>query len=297
MQTRREFIKQAGALMAAGAFMAPKFTEAAKLNSFGIQLYSLRDIIEKDTKKVLVHLSKCGYKELEAYGLDTGKFFGHSPKEFKKMVEDLGMKNISTHANTGMPVGKHAKDGLDAFAPKWKIAVEAAKEAGLKYINVPYLDEPFRKTEDDVKHTAEIFNKLAEYAKGQGLGFAYHNHDFEFKKAGEKEIYDILLAETDANLVKFEMDIFWVVYAGKDPVSYFEKHPGRFPMWHIKDMDKANHKENTEVGKGAIDFVKLWKHSAKAGLKYNFVEQENGYKPDSLTSAKITADYLKKVNY
>lgn len=297
MQTRRDFIKQAGVLMVAGAFLTPKFSQAAKLNKFGIQLYTLRDVIEKDTKNVLTHLSKDGYKELEAYGVDTGKFFGHAAKEFKKMVDDLGMKTVSTHASMGRPIGKTAKDGLDVCAPKWKKAVEAANEAGLKYINIPYLEDHFRKTEDDVKQTAEIFNKLAEYAKAHGLDFAYHNHDFEFQKVGDKEIYDILLAETDAKLVKFEMDLFWVIYAEKDPIAYFDKHPGRFPMWHIKDMNKTNRKENIDVGKGSIDFIKLWKHSEKAGLKHSFVEQENGYNPDSITSAKNCADYLKTVNY
>jgi sugar phosphate isomerase/epimerase len=292
---RREFLKNAGAL-AASAFMLPQFSEAKTLKKFGLQLYSLRDVIAQDTQNVLKQIASAGYKELEAYGIDSGKFFGVSGKEFKKMCDDLGMKVVGSHAMPGRLADKDVKN-IDEFAPKWKKSVEVALEGGLKYITQPWLEENYRKSADEIKKTAESLNKLGEYAKSQGLEFSYHNHDFEFAELDGQPIYDIMLKNTDAKIVKFEMDLFWVYYAGKDPVAYFNKYPGRFHAFHIKDMSKTEKKVNADVGTGAIDFVSLLKNSGKSGVKYFHVEQETGYNPDSVTSAKNSAAYLKTITF
>lgn len=176
-------------------------------------------------------------------------------------------------------------------------SVATANEAGLAYITFPFWLEQNRKTVDDFKKTAAILNLLGEYAARQGLKFTYHNHDFEFKAVDGVTFYDVLLNETDPKSVNFEMDLYWVVAAGKDPADYFAKHPGRFHQFHLKDMDKADRSKNTEVGKGSIDFAKILKMAPKAGTKHFFVEQENGYASDSLTSAALGAEFLKKLNY
>ena len=292
---RREFIRNAGTL-AASAWLLPHMSEAKTIKNFGIQLYSLRDVIEKDTKNVLTQLAKSGYKELEAYGIDKGTFFGFSGKEFKKMAEDLGMKVIGSHAGPGRVADK-AVANLDEFAPTWKKSVALALEAGLSYITQPWLEEKYRKSADDIKKTAESLNKLGEYAKSQGLAFTYHNHNFEFEKVDGETIYDIMLKNTDPKVANFEMDLYWVYFAGKDPVTYFNAHPGRFKQFHVKDMSKTDDKINGDLGKGKIDFATLFKHAEKSGVKHYFVEQESGYNPDSITSAKNCAAYFKTLNY
>ena len=294
--SRRNFLKTTGTA-AFAALALPHLAEAAKLKSIGIQLYTLRDVIEKDTKNVLSLLAKAGYMELEAYGIDRGTFFGTPASDFKKMVSDLGMKTVGSHAMPAVQFDKNPKDGLDAVVPGWKKSVEIAKEAGLTHITFPYWVDQNRKTADDFKKSAAIMNLLGEYAAQQGLKFTYHNHDFEFKPVEGTSFYDVLLKETDPKFVNFEMDLFWVVAAGKNPADYFAKHPGRFHQFHIKDMDKTDKLKNTEVGKGSIDFAKILKLAPKAGAKHFFVEQENGYSPDSATSAKLSAGFLKKLNY
>ena len=296
MENRREFIKKAGLLSLGAAFFSP-YAEASKVKKFGIQLYSLRDTIAKDTKNILTQLASYGYKELESYGVDSGKFHGFAPAEFKKMVDDLGMKVVSAHASWTRQQDKDVKDGIDVFAPKWKSSVEAAAHAGLKYINVPWTEGHFRKSVDDFKACAEALNKLGEYTVSQGLKFNYHNHAFEFDAIDGVEMMDVLLKECDPKYVNFEFDLYWVVFAGKDPVTYFEKYPGRFPQWHVKDMNKNKKEENADVGSGSIDFARLFKSAKKAGTKSFFVEHETNYNPDPITSAKNSAAYLKSLTY
>ncbi len=293
--TRRDFLKVSGA--AALSAWAMPYAQAATIKNIGIQLYSLRDIIAKDTKNVLTQLSKAGYKELEAYGIDSGDFFGTKASEFKKMVTDLGMKTIGSHAMPDVQFDKDVKGGLDMVAPNWKKSVATAKEGGLTYITCPWWKEEHRKSAEDYKKAAAIINLMAEYAVQQGLKFTYHNHDFEFKKFGATDFYDVLLKETNPKAVNFEMDLYWVVAAGKNAADYFTKYPGRFHQVHVKDMSKADKTKNTEVGKGSINFANILKMAPKAGIKHFFVEQENNYSPDSVASAKLSADYLKKFNF
>ncbi len=293
--TRRNFLKVSGAA-ALSAWTIP-YAQAATIKNIGIQLYTLRDVIEKDTKNVLTQLSKAGYKELEAYGIDSGSFFGKSASEFKKMVTDLGMKTVGSHAMPDVQFDKDVKDGLDVVVPNWKKAVATAREGGLTYITCPYWKEEHRQSAEDYKKAAAIINLLGEYAVEQGLKFTYHNHDFEFKKIGDTDFYDTLLKETNPTMVNFEMDLYWVVAAGKNPADYFTKHPGRFHQVHVKDMSKTDKTKNTEVGKGSINFASILKMAPKAGIKHFFVEQENGYSPDSVASAKLSATYLKKFTF
>jgi sugar phosphate isomerase/epimerase len=296
MQTRRSFLKQGGAALFSLSAL-PVFSSSTKLKSFGIQLYTFRDIIGKDTQNVLNQLAAAGYKELEAYGLDSGMLFNQKPEEFKKRVDDLGMKLIGSHAGAGRQADKDVKQGLDALAPNWKKTVEAAKKAGLEYLTVPWTEDKFRKSADDIKRCAEVLNKIGEYTHSQELKFTYHNHAFEFEPVEGVIMYDQWLKETDPKTVNFEMDIYWIISAGKNPLDYFEKYPGRFPQWHVKDMNKADKKQNADVGTGSIDFISLFKAAKKAGVKHYFVEHETNYNPDPIGSAKNAATYLKNVNF
>ncbi|MBC8110080.1 MAG: TIM barrel protein, partial [Verrucomicrobia bacterium] len=193
IQTRRDFLKKAGSL-SLSALLLPQIAEAAKLKKFGIQLYTLRATLDKDAKNLLTQLAASGYKEIEAYGIDSGKFHGFTPVEFKKIVDDLGMKLISAHAMPMVAFEKDAKASLDELVPNWKKAVQTANEAGLKYITCPWWQEKHRQSGDDYKKTAEILNKLGEYSASQGLKFAYHNHAFEFDVKDGIMLYDTMLA-------------------------------------------------------------------------------------------------------
>jgi len=251
----------------------------------------------QDSKNVLTKLASFGYKELEAYGMDNEKAKAFFNADTKKLIGDLGMKMVSSHAMAGRIADKSVKDGIDVFAPNWKKTVALGLEMGLKYITIPWTEENFRQSLDGYKQCAEVLNKLGEYANKQGLKFSYHNHDFEFKEMEGQNLYDVMLKDCDPKFVQFEMDLYWVVYAGKDPLSFFNKYPGRFPQWHVKDMNKEDKTKNTDVGMGGMDFAKIFQAAKIAGAKHFFVEQETGYNPDSLSSAKNCADYLKKMNF
>jgi sugar phosphate isomerase/epimerase len=296
MQNRRNFIKTTS-LASLATLASTSLAEAAKLKSFGIQLYSLRDIVMQDHKNVLTQLASFGYKELEAYGMDSEQTKHFFSADTKKLITDLGMKLISSHAMPGRVADKSVKGSIDDFAPNWKKTVETGLKMGLKYITVPYTEEPYRKNKDDYKQLIEMLNKLGEYTVNQGLKFTYHNHNFEFDTYDGEVMYDLMLRESDAKYVNFEMDLYWVVFAGKNPLDYFAKYPGRFKQWHVKDMDKIDKKLNTDVGKGAIDFVNIFKQAKLAGTKHFFVEQETGYNPDSTSSAKNCAIYMKDLKY
>ncbi len=274
--------------MAAGAFLFPSFAHAfAKVKPVGLQLYTLREVIGKDPKGVIEKVAKAGYKEVETYGYSAkGGYFGMDAKAFKSLLDNNGLKAPSGHF------------GLDSFLKdgnqdELKIAIEGAKGLNMEFLTIPWMGESLRSSLDDYKKVSLRLNQAAEICKKSGLKLAYHNHDFEFKKYDGKTGYEVMLEETDKNLVKFEMDLYWVVRSGNDPIAFFNKYPGRFPMWHVKDMDKANHTINTEVGTGTIDFKPFFKHAKQAGLKYAIVEQEN-FSKDPFISIKQSFDYVSR---
>ncbi|RRB02807.1 TIM barrel protein [Larkinella rosea] len=278
MTTRRDFLKTTGSL-AAGALLYPTFSEAAKVKNVGIQLYTVRKEMLADAAGTLKKLAKIGYKELESARSDKGNFYGLQPKEIKKIAHDLGMNVRSGHVHID-------KD--------WKKSVDMAAEAGQSYLVCSSLPSEGQ-TVANYQRCADLFSKAAEDCKKANLVFAYHNHDYEFEKKDGKPLYDILVEKSDKNLVKMEMDLGWAVLTGNDPLAYFAKYPGRFPLWHLKDMDKVK-KESTEFGKGQIDIVKMLKNIDKSGMKYFFVEQEE-YPKTALESATYDFNYLAKLNY
>jgi sugar phosphate isomerase/epimerase len=284
---RRKFIQQAG-LLSAISMVGPQHLFAAPASmKAGIQLYSMRDYIPKDARGVLAKVAKAGYKEVETYGYNkAGGFWGLTAKEFKAVLAANGLTTPSGHYDMDSFMRTGNQDELMVY-------MEAAKNSGQTYIIVPYLNENLRATTDQFKAAAEKLNKAGELCKAAGLKLGYHNHDFEFKAIDGTTLYDVMLKETQPGLVDFEMDIYWVVRAGLDPVKLIQAHPKRFPLWHVKDMDKAKPDLNTEVGSGSIDFAKIFALSATAGLTHLFMEQEN-FSMDAYQSITQSATYLNK---
>lgn len=284
MTTRRDFIKQSSLLSAAFLVNRNDFFKTQK--RIGVQLYTLRNDLSKNPRAVLEQVAALGYLDVETFGYNKGKWFGMTATEFAGELKKNGLKSPSGHT---FPGGIFLKDGWEE---DWKKAVDDSKTLGQEYIVIPWLEEPHRKSLDNYKKIAEGLNKAAGMAKEVGLKFAYHNHDFEFASIDGQTGFDILMNGTDPKLVAMELDIYWAVRAGKDPVELFKAHPGRFPLWHIKDMDKTEKKFFTEVGNGVIDFKTIFANAKKAGMKHFYVEQDQcpGAPMDSI---KQSIGYLK----
>jgi sugar phosphate isomerase/epimerase len=290
MHSRRSFIKQAS-IASAGILLFPSLGSiagSARAKKVGIQLYTLRDLLPKDVKGVIGQVAAAGYKEVETYGYSQQSgFWGLSPKEFRSLLKQHKLTATSGHVSIDGFIKTGNTDDL-------KTNIEALKTIGAIYLVVPWLGEDLRNSADDYKKIAQKLNQAAELCQASGLHLAYHNHDFEFTKYGDTTGYDILLQQTSPKLVKFELDLYWAVRSGNKPVELFEKHPGRFPLWHVKDMDKTNPDLNTEVGKGSINYKEIFAKKATAGMQHFFVEHENNYKPDELGSIKESIIYIQK---
>jgi len=249
-----------------------------------IQLYTVREAISKNLEKALEKVAALGFKDLEIYGYD-GTFFGRNRNEFQSILNNTGLKVISSHHQTGV-VG----NGKGTLLNNWEKSVEDLKFIGSKYMVCSYL-VPEERTTENYKKLPELLNKSAEITQQSGIQFAYHNHDFELDKLdGEQLIYDFVLDNTSPDLVKMELDLYWIKKAGFDPLDYFEKYPGRFPLWHVKDMQKDT-KNFAEVGNGTIDFKRIFEAREKAGLQYWFVEQDSSEK-DIFESLAMSKKYI-----
>jgi sugar phosphate isomerase/epimerase len=288
MTTRRDFLTQAG-LLSAGLMIAPQLLSAKGTKVVGLQLYSLRDQLPKDVKGVIAKVAAAGYKEVETFGYSKQKgFWGLDAKAFSSLLKANGLKTPSGHF------------GLDEYFVHGKTTdlesyIDAANATGMTYVIVPSINGEVLKSADQFKEVAEKLNKAAEMCKKSGLQLGYHNHNFEWKPIDGTTFYDTILKETDPKLVHMEMDIFWVVRAGQDPVKLFKQHPGRFALCHIKDRDKKQTDLNTEIGKGSIDFKTILSHAKLAGLKHFIVEQENYINIDPFVSIAESAAYVKNV--
>lgn len=297
-------MKQSGLLLGAAAFpgvlkSCDSRAEGKYAYEPGLQLFTIREEMEEAPEKSLEKVAKLGYKLVEhATYWEDQHFYGFSVAEIKKILADTGLKMKSGHYALR---GENNEKGT--ILGDWKKAVEDAKSVGLEYMVCPYLEEEDGRTLDDFKRHVETFNKAGEVCKEFGIQFCYHNHNFEFKEENGQTPFQYLLEEADEDLVKLEMDIFWINRAGKDPVKLFEENPGRFPLWHVKGMKKIDDQgitdveegvdKITEVGNGVIDWPNIFAHAEEAGLKYFFVEQD--ITPgDPFNSIKKSLKYLKK---
>ena len=281
--SRRNFLRQTA--LAGFALATPFSNELMAMSTnqrkFGIQLWTVKDALYKDPIAVLKHLSASGYKHIESFEGTKSMFWGMKNTEFKKLMDDLGMKIVSSHC-----------DHTSNFERK---CAEAA-EIGMKYLICPYIGP--QKSIDDFKRYADTFNKAGEIAKKQGIRFAYHTHDYSFKPVDGQLPQDIMMHDTDPALVDFEMDIYWVTAAGLDPVAYMKKYPNRFKLCHVKDYTTipGGH-ESCILGKGTIDFKKVLHEGSKLGLAYYIVEQEAYTGTNELDAAKADAAYMKKLTW
>jgi sugar phosphate isomerase/epimerase len=281
MKSRRTFIRETalagtGSLLFSG-IIKNNNTEP-KLKQVGLQLYSVRMDMLSDASGTLIKLGKIGYREIESAQSDKGNYYGLSPKEIKKIMKDQGM---------------HLRSGHTHIDKNWERSIDEAAEAGQEYIICSVLPVPGQ-TIENYQKSADIFSKAGEQCKKSGLLFGYHNHESEFESIGGQVLYDVLLTRVDPGLVHMEMDLGWVIAAGKNPLDYFSRYPGRFPLWHLKDMNVAE-KKSVEFGNGSVDIIALLQHRVQAGMKYYFVEQEE-YAVSAFQSVDYDYNWLVK-NY
>lgn len=277
---------------------------AHSIDRIGLQLYTVRDAMKTDFEGSIAKVAAIGYKEVEFAGLFAadGGYFAHSPKDVRAILDKNGLAAPSCHA------------GYDVVEKKWPEALEAAKIVGHSYIICPWIDEKQRAEPGGWKRAAKLFNKAGEASKRAGIQFGYHNHSFEFDPAlslGGKLPYDFLLAETDPKLVTMEMDLCWISVAGKDPLAYFEKYPGRFPLVHVKDWVKDSSSSSgykgamgqsvqyggrmADVGQGSVDWKRIFAQSGQAGIRHYFVENDDP--KSAFDDIKISYDYLNKLQF
>jgi sugar phosphate isomerase/epimerase len=262
-----------------------------KIEQIGLQLYTVRDLMKHDFDGTLAQVAAVGYKEVEFAG-----YFNHSPKDVRAAVDRHGLTAPSAHIE------------YKNLGEKFPEVIEAAKVVGHEYLVNPWIDEKIRKEPDGWKHAAETSNRAGEACKKAGIQFAYHNHWFEFLPVNGKLPYDLLLTECDPNLVKMELDLCWITVGGQDPLGYFDRYPGRFPLVHVKDVKRippvtaggkqdfgSSMKDMTEVGSGIIDWKKIFVQSDKAAIKHYFVEHDHPKKP--LESIKKSYDYLASLRF
>ncbi|WP_224484431.1 sugar phosphate isomerase/epimerase family protein [Robertkochia aurantiaca] len=259
----------------------------------GLALYTLRNNMKQNTEATLKKVHEAGYAYIEAAGYEKGKFYGMSPQAFRNLLQENNLSPVSTHQGTV------TLDNADEM-------IAHVKEAGFKYFVIPVppmgmftFDPQARKMgmKGSVEDLAEILTILGKKCHDAGLELLYHNHDFEFLENHEGVVpIDFLLEHTDPELVNFQMDLYWVTKAGADPLDYFEKYPGRFKAWHVKDMDEQG--RFAPVGEGTIDFNKILEAKERSGMKYYFVEQDMTFgdlKP--LRAIEISHDGLKEIGF
>ncbi len=314
MKSRRNFIRSAGLVAAGSLFLPyactpkktgdgegdtlatgteePMVTESDK--NIGLQLYTLRNEIQNDgLEATLEKVAGIGYKWMEGFGYENGMILGKSPQEFGQIITGLGMTLPSMHAVTELTTS----GGKSAIMDAMRKAAEDSKTAGAQYLVYAYLNESERTSLDDYKRHAETFNQFGEISKEVGLQFAYHNHDFEFETFDNTIAYDYLIENTDPELVKFELDLYWIVKAGYDPIEYFNKANGRIELWHVKDMNNQDEKFFAPVGKGIIDFEPIFAQKDVSGMKFFFVEQDQTKDQPPLEAIAESFNYLNTAEF
>lgn len=256
----------------------------------GYQLFSIRDEMAKAPVDTLKALKMMGYGDFEAYGFDDEKelLYGFEPSELKLILDDLDLTFTSAHFGFSSYLDKN-EDDLKAFVDR---SIARAKKLDLKYITWPWIAREQR-TMDNFKLMSHYLNVIGEQVSAAGLGFAYHNHGFEFEDHDGENGFDVILKETDPSLVKLQMDMYWVVHSSKyTPKELIASQPGRYVMWHLKDMDRVT-RDYTELGNGIINYLEILPDPTKSGLEYYYLEQGGNYTANSLKSAADSAEYFK----
>lgn len=283
---RKEFLKISGSLALAGMASSAGWAscttagEPKTMTSFGLQLYTLRDDFPKDPKGVLKQVAGFGYKEIESFEGPKGMFWGMTNTDFKKYMDDLGMKIVASHCDMNTNFEKKA---------------EEAAAIGMKYLICPWLGP--QKTLDNFKKFADTFNEKGEICKKAGIRFAYHNHDYSFKEMEGQLPQDVMMQNTNPDTVDYEMDMYWVVTGNQDPVAWLKKYPNRFRLCHVKDRMKnaTDSFASCTLGEGSIDYPPILKEAKAHGMEYFIVEQERYDNTTPLKAVEANAGYMKKL--
>lgn len=296
--SRRTFLKKSAVTVAGATLFSSELFAAKKGKEIlGIQLYSVRDDMKKDPQGTLKQISDMGYKYVEHANYIDRKFYGYSPTDFKKVLSDLGLQMKSGHTVMGRDAWDESKND---FTDKWKYTVEDAATVGQEFVISPWLDESYRKDIDGLKRFLAVFNKSGELCKQHGMKFGYHNHDFEFNtQVGGMRLYDIILKETDPDLVIQQMDMGNMYGAGGRPIELLKQYPGRFQSMHVKDEIKSDKGEmggyeSTVLGTGIMNVKEVIELAKKiGGTKHFIIEQESYQGKSPLDSAKEDYQIMK----
>ncbi len=257
----------------------------------GLQLFTIRDAMEKDPIATLKEVRKLGYEDTEIYGYDgdSDQYYGMKSKDFKNLLDDLQLTATSGHYNFTDYFDKPFEE-LERYLD---YCIAGAHAIESKYITWPWLAPEYRSI-DNFKKLSEKMNKMGEHVNASGLGFAYHNHDFEFTDHDGQTGYEIILAETEPKLVKLQMDMYWIEHSSKlSSAEWIAKNPGRYVMWHIKDMDKKT-RDYTELGNGSIDYVEMLSQIDTDALEFYYLEQGSNFAQNSMQSIADSATFFKK---
>jgi sugar phosphate isomerase/epimerase len=304
MQTSRRVFLKNGALTIAGAAMFSNYllaTANASTELVGVQLYSVREDMKADALGTLKKLAGMGYKYVEHAGYADRKFYGYPATEFKKILDDLGMKMPSGHT---VMRGEHWNAGANDFSDEWKNTVEDAATVGQQLVISPWLDESLRKDYDGLLKFMQVFNKSGELCKKSGMKFGYHNHDFEFAESlNGKKLFDIILENTDSSLVAQQLDIGNMYGAGGRALDIFKKYPGRFESMHVKDEIKSEKGEmggyeSTILGKGVLPVKDIVDAGRKSGGTRHFIIEQESYQGKTpIDCVKEDLEIMKKWGY
>ncbi|HRH59408.1 MAG TPA: sugar phosphate isomerase/epimerase [Chitinophagaceae bacterium] len=284
--TRRSFLKKSSMAVAAAALASDNIFAAKKKKQLvGVQLYSVRDDMKKDPMGTLKQLAAMGYVYVEHASYSNRKFYNYSVSDFKKLLDDLGLKMKSGHT----VMGKEHWDGSKKdFTEAWKNTVEDAAAVGQEYVVSPWLDDSLRKTTDDLKRYMEVFNKCGELCKKNGMKFGYHNHDFEFsQKLDGVLVYDLILQNTDPELVTQQIDIGNMYHVGGMAIDIIKKYPNRFELMHVKDEIKSEkgemggNYESTILGKGVVPVKQIVDLAKEKGGTIHFIVEQESYQGKS----------------
>ncbi len=280
---RRHFLEIVGATGALAtvpwtpeALVAPR--RADRIDKIGLQLYTLRSLMQLSVEKTLSEVAQVGYKEVEFAG-----YFNRPPRNIKQLLDDNGLSSPSAHIS------------MDDIRGLWTRRLSDAAEIDHKYLVVASVPDADLASIEAIKRLADTLETAADDAKEFKIRLAYHNHDAEFVKLGAKTKYELLLEAANPDKLLMEMDIYWITKGGGDPLYYWARWPGRFQMVHVKDAGPAPQYPMEDVGKGTIDWVKLFSHHKEAGIKHYFVEHDNP--PDPLADIKVSYEYLKNLEF
>lgn len=285
---RRTFIGAMAAAVAAPGVVSDRLlipAPASRLDRIGLQLYTVRDLLKQDFEGTLARVAAIGYREVEFAG-----YFDHTPQQVRAVLDRNGLDAPAAHV------------AFETMDDGWDAVLHTARLIGHRFVVCPWIPEEQRRTPDDWRRVGDRFNRAGAACRDAGLRFAFHNHSYEFERFADGTFpYDLLLAHTDPALVTLELDLFWITFGGGDPLAYFTRYPGRFPLVHVKDMKPKSAPDVTPdqvmaaVGQGSIDWKRIFARSREAGIEHYFVEHDQP--ADPFASIRASYDYLRRLEF